>query len=89
MQPDRLEDFSQYQTLASGIVRGVASKDIIFKEQQNKQTIGQTAIIAKDYGEAAQIWQWLQESYPDLIKDIDAIRHRVVLGGHLFALRNH
>ena len=49
LKPDRLEDFDQYKTLASGIVRGIGAKDTVLKEQQNKQTIGQTAIAANNY----------------------------------------
>jgi acetate kinase len=84
---DRLDDFSQYHTLASGIVEHIGSEAVL-KEENNKKTIGETSIIAQDYGEATnRIWEWLEKHNPDAIKDINAIGHRVVHGGYLF--RDH
>ena len=85
LKSNDLDDFSQYRTLASGIVRGIGSQEATLKEQKDKQTIEQTSITASDYAEAAKrIWEWLKEHYPDSIKNIDAVGHRVVHGGHLF-----
>jgi acetate kinase len=85
---DNLDDFSQYQILVSGIVENIGSETVltVLKEEKNKQTIGETAITAKDYSEATKsIWEWLEEHNSDVIKDIDAIGHRVVHGGDLFS----
>jgi acetate kinase len=81
----RLDDFSQYHTLASGIVQDIGSQAVL-KEEKNKKTIDETPITAKDYGEATKrIWEWLEKQNPDAIKDIDAIGHRLVHGGYLFS----
>lgn len=79
------DDFSQYQILTSGIVRGIGSQETVLKEQVDKQTISQTVIVAEDYHEATKrVWEWLEKHDPDSIKDLDAVGHRVVHGGHLF-----
>ena len=38
LNSDNKDDFSQYRTLASGIVRGIGS-DAVLKEQENKHTV--------------------------------------------------
>ena len=81
---NNLDEFSQYKTLASAIVLDIGSKAIL-KEQEDKQTIGQTSITAEDYEEATKrVWEWLQQHYSDSIKNLDAVGHRVVHGGSLF-----
>ena len=86
LHSNNTDDFSQYQTLASGIVRGIGSTETVLKEQEDKQTVGKTSITAKDYGEATKsVWEWLIEQNSDSVKNLDAIAHRVVHGGHLFS----
>ena len=81
---DNEDDFSQDRTLASGIVRGIGS-DAVLKKQENKQTVDRISITAKDYNEATKrVWEWLKENEPDSVKDLDAVGHRVVHGGHFF-----
>ena len=85
LKSDNKKDFSQYQTLASGIVRDIGSEEAVLKEQENKQTVDRISITAKDYSEASRsVWQWLKENYPDSVIDLDAVGHRVVHGGHFF-----
>lgn len=85
LKSNDLDDFSQYRTLVSGIVRGIGSEEAILEEQKDKQTIGQTSITASNYTEAAKsVWEWLKQHHSDAIKNIDAVGHRVVHGGHLF-----
>ncbi len=84
LKSDNKDDFSQDRTITSGIVRGIGS-DAMLKKQENKQTVDRISISAKDYSEATKsVWQWLKENYPDSVKNLDAVGHRVVHGGYLF-----
>ena len=85
LNSDDIDNFSQYQILCSGILRGIGSGKAVLKEQENKQTVAETAIKAQDCREATnRVWEWLGKHYPDATKDINAVGHRVVHGGHLF-----